>query len=284
MSLSLPPVLTIAGSDNSAGAGIQADLKTISALGGYGLTAITCIVAEVPGKVSMIQAVEPAVVAEQIRLLFESFPVAAVKTGMLYSREILEAVVATLDESFARTSPRPGLVIDPVMVATSGDPLLKQEAVALYREAILPRATLATPNLDEAAVLLGEPIPDLAALRTAGPRLVERYGTAFLLKGGHLRSATATDLLFLRDGSVHEYSAPFVPGVATHGTGCTYSAAIATGLGHGLDLPTAVGAAKTYLSRAITDFLRWPGATGPTDALHHFASVTSPLAPPAYTP
>jgi len=284
MSSFLPPVLTIAGSDNSAGAGAQADLKTISALGGYGLTAITCIVAEVPGKVSMIQAVEPAVVAEQIRLLFGAFPVAGVKTGMLYSREIIEAVVSTLDEGLARTSPRPALVVDPVMIATSGDPLLKPEAMELYREALLPRATLATPNLDEAGVLLGEPIPDLAALRAAGPHLVARYGTAFLLKGGHLRSATATDLLFLLDGSVHEYSAPFVPGVATHGTGCTYSAAIATGLAHGLDLPSAVGAAKRYLSRAITDFLRWPGAGGPTDALHHFASVTSPLAPAPTSP
>jgi len=257
--MSLPVVLTIAGSDNSAGAGAQADLKTISALGGYGLTAITCVVAEVPGKVSAIQPVEPRTVAEQIRLSFEAFPVASVKTGMLYSREIIEAILATLPE-------RP-LVVDPVMVATSGDPLLRDDAIALYRERLLPRATIATPNLDEARVLLGAPIPDLAAIRDAGPRLVEKYGTAFLIKGGHLRESTATDLLFLRDGAVHEYSAPFVPGVSTHGTGCTYSAAIATALARGLDLPAAVAEAKRFVTRAIGAFLRWSG----TDALHHFA-------------
>lgn len=265
--MSLPVVLSIAGSDNSAGAGAQADLKSISALGGYGLTAITCVVAEVPGKVSAIQAIEPRIVAEQIRLSFEAFPVAAIKTGMLYSPEIIEAVLAELEKPLRSATP-PALVIDPVMVATSGDPLLRPEAIALYRERLLPLATVATPNLDEARVLLGEPLADLAALRTAGPRLVERYGTAFLLKGGHLRSATATDVLFLRDGSVHEYSAPFVEGVSTHGTGCTYSAGIATGLARGLSLPDAVGKAKTFLTRAIVQFQRW----GQTDALHHFAS------------
>lgn len=259
--MTLPAVLSIAGSDNSAGAGAQADLKTISALDGYGLTAITCVVAEVPGKVSAIQPITPEIVAEQIRLSFEAFPVAAAKTGMLYSCEIIEAVLAALSD---KSCP---LVVDPVMVATSGAPLLRADAIALYREQLLPRAAVATPNLDEARVLLDAPIPDLAAMRAAGPALVARYGTAFLIKGGHLRERIATDLLFLRDGSVHEYSAPFVEGVSTHGTGCTYSAAIATGLARGLDLPSAVGEAKQFVTRAITNFLRW----GATDALHHFA-------------
>ena len=266
--MSLPVVLSIAGSDNSAGAGAQADLKTISALGAYGVTAITCIVAEVPGKVSAIQAVEPRIVSEQIRLLFEAFPIAAVKTGMLYSREIIEAVLSALEDGLAGMKSRPPVVIDPVMVATSGDPLLHQDAVALYRERLLPAATLATPNLDEAEVLLGEPIRDLAAMRSAGPRLVERFGTAFLLKGGHLRGETATDLLFERTGDVHEYSAPFTPGVSTHGTGCSYASAVATGLAQGLPLPEAVGQAKIFLTRAIGSFLRW----GSTDALNHFAT------------
>lgn len=273
--MTLPVVLTIAGSDNSAGAGAQADLKTISALGGYGLTAITCVVAEVPGKVSAIQPITPDIVAEQIRLSLAAFPVAAMKTGMLYSREIMEAVLqstlpqagrggntATIDN---RQSTIP-LVVDPVMVATSGDPLLREDAIALYRERLLPRATIATPNLDEARVLLGAPIPDLDAMRIAGPALVAKFGCAFLIKGGHLGTSTATDLLFLRDGTVHEYSAPFVQGVSTHGTGCTYSAAIATGLARGLELPAAVGEAKQFVTRAITNFLRW----GSTDALHHF--------------
>lgn len=257
----LPIVLTIAGSDNSAGAGAQADLKTISALGGYGLTAITCVVAEVPGKVSAIQPITPEIVAEQIRLSFEAFPVAAVKTGMLYSRAIIETVLSSLE---AVTCP---LVVDPVMIATSGDPLLCNDAIALYQERLLPRATVATPNLDEARVLLGAPISDLAAMHAAGPALVQKYGCAFLLKGGHLKGDAATDVLFLRNGSVHEFTSPFVPGVSTHGTGCTTSAAIATGLARGLDLPQAVAEAKQFVSRAITNFLRW----GQTDALHHFA-------------
>lgn len=259
----LPVVLTIAGSDNSAGAGAQADLKTISALGGYGLTALTCVVAEVPGKVSAIQPMTPGIVAEQIRLSFEAFPVAAVKTGMLHSREIIEATLAAL----VVAPPRP-LVVDPVMIATSGDPLLHDDAIVLYRERLLPRATVATPNLDEARVLLGSPIPDLAAMRAAGPALVQKYGCAFLLKGGHLKGDDATDVLFLRDGSMHEFTAPFVPGVSTHGTGCTTSAAIATGLARGFDLPHAVAEAKQFVSRAIAHFLRW----GKTDALHHFAT------------
>jgi len=266
--MTLPVVLTIAGSDNSAGAGAQADLKTISALGGYGLSAITCVVAEVPGKVSAIQPMTPHIVAEQIRLSLTAFPVAAMKTGMLYSREIIESVLTALPPESRNSKPGTSLVVDPVMVATSGDPLLREDAIALYRERLLPLATIATPNLDEARVLLGAPIPDLAAMRTAGPALVAKFGCAFLIKGGHLGTSVATDLLFLRDGAIHEYSAPFVPGVSTHGTGCTYSAAIATGLAHGLDLPAAVGEAKQFVTRAISNFLRW----GSTDALHHFAS------------
>src|SRR5450432_1202649 len=131
--MSPPIVLTIAGSDNSAGAGAQADLKTMSALGVYGVTAITCVVAEVPGKVSAIQPIEPRIVAEQIRLLFDAFPIAAVKTGMLYSREIIATVCATLSTCLGASAQPPPIVVDPVMVATSGDALLKVDAVALYR-------------------------------------------------------------------------------------------------------------------------------------------------------
>lgn len=262
-----PPVaLTIAGSDNSAGAGAQADLKTMSALGAYGVTALTCVVAEVPGKVSAIQPVEARIVAEQIRLLFEAFPVAAAKTGMLYSREIIETVAGVL----ASQAPIP-LVVDPVMVATSGDPLLREDAVALYGERLFPRATLVTPNLDEVRTLLGHEVATVDEMRSAGAALVARFGANFLLKGGHLRDATAVDLLFERDGSVHEFAAPFVPGVSTHGTGCTCSAAITAGLARGLDLRAAVAEAKRFVTRAIAQHLRWEGPGGSTDALHHFA-------------
>jgi hydroxymethylpyrimidine/phosphomethylpyrimidine kinase len=263
--------MTIAGSDNSAGAGAQADLKTMCALGTYGVTAITCVVAEVPGKVSAIQAIEPRIVAEQIRLLFEAFPVAAVKTGMLYSREIIATVAAELESHAARS--RIPLVVDPVMVATSGDPLLQADAVALYRERLFPMATVITPNLDEVRTLLGQPVTSVDEMRRAGAELVAQFGTSFLIKGGHLRGAVATDLLFIAGSdAVHEFSAPFVDGVSTHGTGCTYAAAIASGLGKGLALRDAVAEAKVFVTRAVTQFLRWERNGVVTDALHHFAA------------
>ena len=282
----LPVTLTIAGSDNSAGAGVQADLKTMSALGTYGVTAITCVVAEIPGKVSAIQAIEPRIVAEQIRLLFEAFPIAAVKTGLLYSREIITAVADALEEANAERGTRNAekgdaargtlrsafpLVIDPVMVATSGDPLLRDDAVALYRERLFPRATLVTPNLDEVRTLLGRPVTSLDEMRRAGIELAAEFGTNFLIKGGHLREAIATDLLCEAGGAVHAFSAPFVPGVSTHGTGCTYAAAITAGLGKGLALRAAVEEAKEFVTRAVSNFLSWERPGGHTDALHHFA-------------
>ena len=267
-----PVGLTIAGSDNSAGAGAQADLKTMGALGVYAVTAITCVVAEVPGKVSAIQPIEPRIVAEQIRLLFEAFPIAALKTGMLYSCEIIETVCETLAACFAPLSQPPPIVVDPVMVATSGDPLLKRDAVALYRERLFPMASLITPNLDEVRTLLGRPVTNLEEMRAAGLELVETYGRAFLIKGGHLRLNPAIDLLCLPDGNVREFSAPFIEGISTHGTGCTYAAAITAGLAKGLSLPEAVGEAKQFLANAVAQFLRWRRDDGrTTDALHHFA-------------
>jgi hydroxymethylpyrimidine/phosphomethylpyrimidine kinase len=213
----------------------------------------------------MIQPIEPRLVAEQIRLLFAAFPIAAVKTGMLFSREIIAAVADALE-----AQPHMPLVVDPVMVATSGDPLLQSDAVALYRERLFPLATLVTPNLDEVRTLLDRPVTSLDEMRRAGAELVAQFGSSFLVKGGHLREAVATDLLFT-DSAVHEFSAPFVPGVSTHGTGCTYAAAITAGLGKGLALREAVSEAKTFLTRAVTQFLRWEHRGHTTDALHHFA-------------
>lgn len=267
-----PVALTIAGSDNSAGAGAQADLKTMSALGVYGVTAITCVVAEVPGKVSAIQAIEPRIVAEQIRLSFEAFPIGALKTGMLYSSEIIDVVCDTLSACLKASRLRPPIVVDPVMVATSGDALLKRDAVVLYRERLFPMATLITPNLDEVHTLLGRPITSLEEMRDAGRELAAGYDRAFLIKGGHLRLDPAIDLLCMPDGTVQEFSAPFVQGISTHGTGCTYAAAITAGLAKGLALPEAVGAAKQFLANAVSQFLRWTHHGRTTDALHHFAS------------
>jgi hydroxymethylpyrimidine/phosphomethylpyrimidine kinase len=253
-----PVVLTIAGSDNSCGAGAQADLKTITALGGYAQTAMTCVVAEVPGRVEAVHAMEPGFVATQIRLSAQAFPVAAAKTGMLFSKSIIEAVAEAL-----ATCDFP-LVVDPVMVASSGDPLLQSDAVDAYRSLLFTRAVLVTPNLDELRILSGRPCRDLREIEAAGRRLVDRHGCGFLLKGGHLQSDEAVDLLVTVNG-VLEFKAPFVRGIDAHGTGCSYSAAIATGLALGHSLPDAVALAKTYITSAIVRHLRW----GDTCALEH---------------
>jgi hydroxymethylpyrimidine/phosphomethylpyrimidine kinase len=258
-----PVVLTIAGSDNSCGAGAQADLKTITALGGYAQTAITCVVAEVPGAVEAIQPVQPAMVAAQVRLSLEAFPVMAVKTGMLFSQAIIQAVAEAL--AMVPTLP---LVVDPVMVASSGEPLLEPAAIAAYRSELFPRATLVTPNLDELRILSGDPCGNHAEMEAAGRRLVDRHGCAFLLKGGHLGGQTAIDILVTATGS-ERFEAPFCHGVDTHGTGCTYSAAVATGLARGLRLSEAVGLAKRYVTAAIGGGLRW----GKTMALDHRVRV-----------
>ena len=260
-----PPVaLTIAGSDNSAGAGVQADLKTFTALGVYGLTAVTCVVAEVPGRVFRVQAVDEAVIRDQVRSSLEAFPVRAMKTGMLFSRTIIELVAdlyGALDDAT-----RPPLVVDPVMVATSGDALLEPDAVAVYRDRLFPLATLVTPNLDEAGVLVGgQTIKDEAAMRTAGRELAARHGTAFLMKGGHLGGDTALDVLCLPGGETQDFASPFLHGVSTHGTGCTYSAAVAAGLAHARSLPAAIAWAKAYMDAAIGQHYRW----GEVTALRH---------------
>lgn len=273
---SLPVVMSIAGSDNSCGAGIQADLKTMSALRVYGVTALTCVVAEIPGRVSCIQAVDPEVVAEQIRLLCSAFPLRAMKTGMLHSAETLRAVCRELS-AFRSAGGAAPLVVDPVMVATSGDSLMQEDALAEYRRTLLPMADLVTPNLDEVAVLWGRPVSSRAEMEAAGRDLRRQYKTAFLIKGGHLRGDVAADLLVESDGAESWFEAPYVPGVSTHGTGCTYSAAIAAELGRGAALRQAVQGGKQYVNRAIRGFLRWtPAPASPVDALDHFAHM--PLA------
>jgi hydroxymethylpyrimidine/phosphomethylpyrimidine kinase len=263
----VPVALTIAGSDSSAGAGIQADLKTFGALSVYGLTAITSIVAETPGLVSEIEAVSAEMVRAQIEVLLESFPIAAIKTGLLFSGEIVSVVAQTL-RAHATKAAMP-LVVDPVMVATSGDLLLREDAVEAYERELFPLAALVTPNLDEAVRLLGEPISDLQAMRSAGARLTEKYRIPVLLKGGHLAGQDSIDLLFV-EGRVVEFSAPFIRGIATHGTGCTYSAAITASLANGLSLEEAVRRAKKFVTAAIAQHLSWKTASGTSlKALNH---------------
>ncbi|MDQ6622062.1 MAG: bifunctional hydroxymethylpyrimidine kinase/phosphomethylpyrimidine kinase [Verrucomicrobiota bacterium] len=260
-----PPVaLSIAGSDSSAGAGAQADLKTFSALGVYGLTALTCVVAETPGNVARIDAVAPEMVATQVRLLLERFPVAAIKTGLLHSAEI----VACVAEILRAQRPRLPLVIDPVMVATSGDLLLRREAISVYESELFPLAALLTPNMDEAATLLGREINDLEAMRAAGRELQARHGVPVLIKGGHLGGEEAIDMLFHGD-KVREFTAPFSRDLHTHGTGCTYSAAITAGLASGHALEEAVARAKQFVTAAIAQHFTWRNKSGPIDALNH---------------
>ena len=189
--------LTIAGSDNSGGAGIQADLKTFTRLGVYGTSALTCVVAEHPGRVSRIAAVEPRMVAEQIKLVFEAFPVGAVKTGMLFSSGIIRQVAKQLGKRRGLT-----LVVDPVMVATSGAALLKPDAERAMAKFLFPRAALVTPNLDEAARLVGRRLKSPEEAKEAARELAKKWKVPFLVKGGHLKLAKAEDYLAWPNGKL----------------------------------------------------------------------------------
>lgn len=260
----IPAVLTIAGSDNSCGAGAQADLKTITSLGGYAQTAITCVVAEVPGAVEMIQPVKAAVVEAQIRLSLQAFPVQAIKTGMLFSPAIVTRVASTLRKLAAGTP----LVVDPVMVASSGAPLLEDAAIAAYQTRLFPLATLITPNLDELRILSSMPCGNHRQMEEAGRALVDRFGCSVLAKGGHLGTKQAVDILITPEGS-ERFTAPFRRRVDTHGTGCTFAAAIATGLAQGRSLSEAVARGKRFITAAIEQRLIW----GRTTALDHRVQV-----------
>jgi hydroxymethylpyrimidine kinase/phosphomethylpyrimidine kinase len=243
-------VLTIAGSDNSGGAGIQADLKTFTTLGVYGTSAVTCVVAEHPGRVLNITPVPASRVADQVRLVLEAFPVAAIKTGMLYSAEIIAAVSRAIRPALAKGVP---LVVDPVMVASSGRVLMKPEAIRALRK-FMALATVVTPNRDEAALLWGAAIKDLDALDEAARALAEALGgPAVLAKGGHLKTGMAVDVLAFSspEKKLRRFAVKRIADVDPHGTGCTYSAAIAAGLARGLVLEEAVGLGKRFITRAI---------------------------------
>ena len=244
---SIPVALTIAGSDSGGGAGIQADLKTFAALGVHGTSAITCITAQNPRGVTGIQPIRADMVRKQIEAVFAELRPAAVKTGMLFSTDIIRVVA-----KFFENGKRPPLVVDPVMVATSGAVLLKPSAIRALKERLLPLAMLVTPNLDETQLLVGRQLRTLEHLLDAAEEIHERFGCAALVKGGHLKLGDdAVDVLF--DGRQFTVlKAQRVEGVSTHGTGCTYSAAIAAFLAHGEKLPPAVTSAKQLITRAIS--------------------------------
>src|SRR6267142_4064167 len=264
----VPVALTVAGSDCSAGAGIQADLKAFTALGVYGLTAVTCIVAEVPRRVSRIEPVTARMVREQLEVLLKNFRVGAIKTGLLCSAEIVCAVSKAIQHSEKKTARSIPFVVDPVMIATSGANLLEPEAVEAYKNKLFPLAALITPNLDEAALLLETTIIDRKQMENAAKALAKKYRASILLKGGHLRGDKAIDLLFHR-GELTEFSAPFVRGVETHGTGCTYSAAITAGLASGFSLEQAIKRAKKFVTESIKRRFRWKRGSTQIDELNH---------------
>ncbi len=246
-----PVALTIAGSDSGGGAGIQADLKTFAALDVHGTSAITCLTAQNPTGVTGVHECPADVVGLQIEAVVSELRPAAVKTGMLFS----EAIIKTVAEAFGGKKKAP-LVVDPVMVATSGARLLQESAIAALRNELLPLAALVTPNLDETVVLTGEPIAEEEDMRTAARTIHKTFGCAVLIKGGHLRrSSEAMDIFY--DGETELLlTAPFVKGVATHGTGCTYSAAIAGYIALGCELSLAVQMAKEYVTQSIAQSVR----------------------------
>ena len=261
----IPNVLSIAGSDPSGGAGLQADLKTFAALGCYGMAAVTALTAQNTQGVSQVHLPPAAFVAEQIRIVFADVEVAAVKIGMLGSREIVEAVADVL-----AAHPRTPVVLDPVLVATSGATLGDDAVIEAIRTTLFPRATLVTPNLEEAARLAGtEALTTRSAIEAAALALRGDGSAAWLIKGGHGTGASADDLL-LDDAGATWLSAPRVETRNTHGTGCTLSSAIAAELAKGRDLRAAVAAAKAYLVEALVgaDRLRVGHGAGPLD---HFA-------------
>ena len=240
-----PIALTIAGSDSGGGAGLQADLKTFSALGVYGASVVTAITAQNTRAVTAVEEVSPRLVAAQLAAVLDDIAVGAIKVGMLFSPAIIAAVAAGLAGTAVP------IVVDPVMVAKSGDTLLQPPAVAALVDAILPRATLLTPNLPEAARLLGEPEADSPEQAAAqGRRLLALGPRAVLMKGGHAGGALCTDLLVTEAGT-RRFEAPRIDTVNTHGTGCSLSSAVAAGLARGLPLEAAVAAAHAWLHAAI---------------------------------
>ncbi|HWB86494.1 MAG TPA: bifunctional hydroxymethylpyrimidine kinase/phosphomethylpyrimidine kinase [Bryobacteraceae bacterium] len=235
--------LTIAGSDPSGGAGIQADLKTFHQFGVYGEAIITLLTVQNSVRVSRVEVLSPELVLEQLAALLEDMPPGAVKTGALGSAEMARAVAQA-----ARGFHFP-LVVDPVMVSTHGEPLLNDAATAVLRDELLPLAALVMPNVAEAGVLSGLSIRSLDDMRDAALRICEMGARAVLVKGGHLEGP-ATDVFF--DGSVwREFTAPRISTLHTHGTGCVYSAAVTAGLAQELPLPEAVERAKAFITAAI---------------------------------
>jgi hydroxymethylpyrimidine/phosphomethylpyrimidine kinase len=245
MPMTQPVVLTIAGSDSSGGAGIQADLKTFAAFGVYGASVLTALTAQNTRGVTAIADIDPAFIAAQIDAVAEDLPIAAAKTGMLSHSAVIEVVADRL-----RAHPVPFLVVDPVMVAASGDVLLKPEAIASLRDLMIPLATIVTPNIYEAEILTGIKVTGVDAMRDAARALVANGARAALVKGGRFDAGDAIDVYY--NGQIlREFRSPRIRIERAHGTGCTLSAALAASLALGASLEDAVDTAKRYVTRAL---------------------------------
>lgn len=260
--------LTIAGSDSGGGAGIQADLKTFHQFGVFGTSVITALTAQNTRGVRAVHAVPPAMIAEQCAALAEDLPPNALKTGMLADAALVRQVAGAV-----RGHGWTPLVVDPVMVATSGDRLLTRDAEAVVRDVLIPLAAVVTPNLDEAALLVGHPVEDVPGMERAGHRLLELGAKAALVKGGHLAGGgEIVDVLVTRDGA-RRFSHPRIRTTSTHGTGCTLSAAITAGLALGRPLHAAVEHALDFVARAMASAPAIGAGHGP---LNHSVAAVSP--------
>jgi hydroxymethylpyrimidine/phosphomethylpyrimidine kinase len=270
----MPPkgrVLIVAGSDSGGGAGIQGDIKTVSALGGYAMTAITALTAQNTLGVHGVHSVPAAFVAQQMRVVLDDIGADAIKTGMLHTAEVVAAVADVLEEY-----PQIPLILDPVMIAKGGAALLQPEAVELLIRRLLPRALLITPNLPEAEALVKnddpmigyEPIKSVADMISTGKKILSYGSYAVLLKGGHLSEETLTDIFIQRphlssDHRIIEFPSPRIDTRHTHGTGCALASAIAAGIAQGMALPDAVGRAHRYVQYAIANAPGLGGGHGP---------------------
>jgi hydroxymethylpyrimidine/phosphomethylpyrimidine kinase len=258
-------VLTIAGSDSGGGAGIQADLKTMSAIGCYGMSVITALTAQNTLGVAAIHPVPPAFAAEQIAAVLSDIGADAVKIGMLYSAELIAVVAEQLKKYNAKN-----IVLDPVMVAQSGDRLLRDDAVQALKDHLMPLADIVTPNLPEARVLLGRDLHGLEDMRAAAEALAANGSRSILVKGGHLEENKSTDLLYIAaESRFVVFEADRIASRNNHGTGCTLSSAIASYLAKGCDIEEAVRNAKTYIDNAIRAGAQYTIGKG-HGPVHHF--------------
>ena len=257
-------VLVVAGSDSGGGAGIQADIKTISMLDAYAATAITALTAQNTEGVFGVLPIPPEFIRTQIEVVLDDIGADVIKTGMLHDAAVIEAIASVLHEHAAAVP----VVVDPVMAAKGGARLIEPEAIDALRRLLIARAEIVTPNLPEAEILCGATIGDVAEMRTAGETLLALGCRAALVKGGHLPGETVSDVLVTADGGVKIWESPRIATRHTHGTGCTVASAIAAGLAQGLGLEGAVDRARNYVQRAIAGAPGLGRGHGPLDHAH----------------